>query len=557
MPDTYDYITLLCRLKAAQTRIKELESGERYIHLQELHQKEYMAYERKLRRLTQDLAAAHRETIRVRNYWFQVLEDMQRELEQAKRKAEQELKKMEKRALDAEKQRDDALDKAKEIRLQYYETAAELEEERGKNLKLRAQINRDYENSAIPSSKSIKRKKIANSREKTGRKPGGQPGHPGHRRKKQEPTQPVILLPAPEKVLEDSDFKKTGRTIIKQMMGIQVLLNVVEYHADIYYNTKTGERVHAAFPDGVVDEVNYDGSIRAFLFLLNNDCCVSIDKSRKFLSDLTGGKLNISKGMISKLSREFALKTVPERRATYADMLLSPVMHTDCTNAKENGKSCHVYVCAVPDGKVLYFAREKKGHEGIKGTVTEDYQGILVHDHDVTFYNYGADHQECLAHVLRYLKDSIENEPDRIWNKEMRSLVQEMIHFRKGFQPTQEPDLKKVSEFEKRYQKILETARKEYRDIPANDYYRDGYNLFLRMEKYMQNHLLFLHNSRVPATNNEAERLLRNYKRKQAQAVTFRSFESIDYLCQCMSMLVLMRLEESANIFDRVSKIFG
>ena len=78
----------------------------------------------------------------------------------------QEQKKMEKRALDAEKQRDDALDKAKEIRLQYYETAAELEEERGKNLKLRAQINRDYKNSSIPSSKSIKRKKIANSRKK-------------------------------------------------------------------------------------------------------------------------------------------------------------------------------------------------------------------------------------------------------------------------------------------------------------------------------------------------------------------------------------------------------
>ena len=257
MPDTYDYITLLCRLKAAQTRIKELESGERYIHL--------------------------------------------RELEHAKRKAEQELKKMEKRALDAEKQRDDALDKAKEIRLQYYETAAELEEERGKNLKLRAQINRDYENSAIPSSKSIKRKKIANSREKTGRKPGGQPGHPGHRRKKQEPTQPVILLPAPEKVLEESDFKKTGRTIIKQMMGIQVLLNVVEYHADIYYNTKTGERVHAAFPDGVVDEVNYDGSIRAFLFLLNNDCCVSIDRSdRRETEYLQGDDKQTQQGVCFK-----------------------------------------------------------------------------------------------------------------------------------------------------------------------------------------------------------------------------------------------------------------
>ena len=159
--------------------------------------------------------------------------------------------------------------------------------------------------------------------------------------------------------------------------------------------------------------------------------------------------------------------------------------------------------------------------------------------------------------MLRYLKDSIENEPDRTWNKEMRSLVQEMIHFRNGIQPPHKLDPKKVSEFEKRYQAVLETARREYGDIPANEYYKDGYNLFLRMEKYMQNHLLFLHDPRVPATNNEAERLLRNYKRKQAQAVTFRSFESIDHLCQCMSMLVLMRRKDPANIFDSVSRIFG
>lgn len=207
--------------------------------------------------------------------------------------------------------------------------------------------------------------------------------------------------------------------------------------------------------------------------------------------------------------------------------------------------------------KLFILHAEKKGHEGVKGTVAEDYQGILVHDHDITFYNYGEDHQECLAHVLRYLKSSIENEPDRTWNKKMHSLIQEMIHFRNKSQVPYTPETEKSSEFEKQYLKILETARKEYEDIPANTYYREGYNLFLRMEKYIRNHLLFLHDFRIPATNNEAERLLRNYKRKQAQAVTFRSFESIDYLCQCMSMLILMRLEEPENIFDRVSKIFG
>lgn len=79
--------------------------------------------------------------------------------------------------------------------------------------------------------------------------------------------------------------------------------------------------------------------------------------------------------MVSRLSREFALKTEAERRSAYADMLLSPVMHTDCTNARVNGESSYVFVCAVPDGGVLYFARGKKGHDGIKGTVVEDYQG--------------------------------------------------------------------------------------------------------------------------------------------------------------------------------------
>ena len=460
MPDAYDRITLLCRLKAAQTRNKELESGERYVRLKELHQKECRGYGSRILELQKEAADAHKETIRVRNYWFQVLEDMLLEFEKMQKKTKQELQEMEKRALKAEKQRDDALDKVKELQHQFYETAVRLEEEQGKNLKLRAQINRDYEDSSIPSSKTLRKKKITNSREKTGRKPGGQPGHKEHCRKKQEPTRPAVLLPPPEIVLEDNSFKKTSKTIIKQRVGIRMLLNVTEYHADVYYSSQTGERVHAPFPAGVIDDVNYNGSIRAFLFLLNNDCCTSIDKSRQFLSDLT-------------------------------------------------------------------------------------------------FYNYGTDHQECLAHVLRYLKGSMDNEPDRTWNKDMHSLVQEMIHFRNGLQPSEEPDPCKVSEFEERYRKILENARKEYEDVPANDYYRDGYNLFLRMEKYMQNHLLFLHDLRVPATNNEAERLLRNYKRKQAQAVTFRSFESIDYLCQCMSMLVLMRLEEPENIFDRVSRIFG
>ncbi len=464
---------------------------------------------------------------------------------------------MEQKLLQTEKQRDDALDKVTEQRHLIYALETELEEEKGKNLKLRAQINRDYENSSIPSSKVLNHKKISNSREKSGRKPGGQPGHKGHGRKKQEPTAAPILLPAPPEVLEDPNFKKTSKTIVKQLVNVRMVLDVTEYRADVYYNSQTGERIHAAFPDGIKDDVNYGGSVKAFLFLLNNDCCTSIDKSRKFLSDLTDGKLNISKGMINKLSREFSQKTEQERKRLFSDLLLSPVMHTDCTNAKENGKNAYVYICASPDGTAMYFARKRKGHEGVKGTPVEDYQGILIHDHDRTFYNYGTAHQECLAHILRYLKDSIDNEPDRTWNSQMRTLIQEMIHYRNSRERDVKPDAEKIRCFEERYCEILQKARDEYEYIPASDYYKDGYNLYRRMEEYKSSHLLFLTDYRVPTTNNEAERLLRRYKRKQQQAVSFRGFESIEYLCECMSMLIKIRQNEESNLFNRISQIFG
>lgn len=558
MSSSFGYITSLqYRLKAASTELEAFKSGKKYQDMENHYQKTVQALGRRIKELEKELAQSHRDMAAARENWFEIFEELEKEFNRKLSAANKKAQQMERRALKAEAERDEALDKVTDQRHKIYEAETQLEEEKGKNLKLRAQLNRDYENSSLTSAQTIRRKKICNSREKTGKKPGGQPGHKGHSRKKQVPTGEPILLSPPQEVLENRDFKKTSKTIVKQLVNIRLVLEVTEYHADVYCNPKTGERIHAQFPAGVVNEVNYGGSIKAFLFLLNNDCCTSIDKSRRFLSDLTDSKLNISKGMVSKLCREFAEKTEAERKKVFADLLSAPVMHTDLTTAKINGKSAYVCVCASPDGQTLYFVCEKKGHDSVKETPVEDYQGILVHDHDVTYYSYGSDHQECLAHILRYLKDSIQNEPDRTWNKEMRSLVQEMIHYRKGLEDSEECSPEKIAEFEDRYRAILQKAKEEYEYIPANDYYKDGYNLYIRMEQYMANHLLFLHDHRVPTTNNEAERLLRSYKRKQQQAVTFRSVESTEQLCQCMSMLVMMRREENTNLFDRVSQIFG
>lgn len=131
-----------------------------------------------------------------------------------------------------------------------------------------------------------------------------------------------------------------------------------------------------------------------------------------------------------------------------------------------------------------------------------------------------------------------------------------MIHYVNGVEPGGERDPVTICGYESRYDQILETALNEYADVPCSDYYRDGYNLTLRMKEYREAHLLFLHDSRVPATNNLAERLLRFIKRKQNQAVSLRSIKSLELLCDSMSVLFLMR-KEGGSLYDKVSTVFG
>jgi hypothetical protein len=264
--------------------------------------------------------------------------------------------------------------------------------------------------------------------------------------------------------------------------------------------------------------------------------------------------------MICGLTKEFSLKTKEEQQRDFMDLLCAPVMNTDFTSIRINGKNLNALVCANGN-TVQYYAREHKGHEGVRGTALELYQGIAVHDHDRTFYKYGSGHQECNDHPLRYLKGVAENEPGLKWSGLMRNLIQEMIHFGKHLDPEDmrnpdEIDPDRVMELEAKYDEILEIARKEYEYEPPSKYNMDGYNLYKRLRDYKKNHLLFLHDRRVPYTNSLSERLLRILKRKQQQVMTFRSFESFSYLCDCLGIIATLRSQEE-NLYQSASSIFS
>lgn len=542
------------KVKALSHRVALFESGEMYQRIVLEMEQEIKKRDRIIVGLRLELANTNADFVTFRNNWFEAERDYRKEFERELNTVKRQLKKMETRALKAEASRDKYADKFRDKCQELSKEKVKNYELQGMNKKLKITINRDYRNSSVPSSeKPYKRKKITNSRVSTGKKPGAQVGHKGHKRKKQTPTN-LIAIPTPVEYLDTTKYKPTGKTITKQLVNVEIRLNVDEYTTPEYRNLVTGQRVHAPFPVGLTNEVTYGGSIKALAFLLNSHCFVSFDKIRDLIRELTDGRLNLSKGMLSGINKDISEKTDEERKKIFEELLRVPVMNTDFTGVKVNGKNNNVIVCADSDN-VLYLPRKNKGHRGIKGTPIELYTGILVHDHDVTFYNYGGEHQECLSHVLRYLKSSMENEKNLEWNKEMYSLLQAMIHHSKKEHHDIQSYDKDIKEYQRQFLEVLEKAKDEYDYEPPSDYYKDGYNLYLRLEKYADNHLLFLFNPEVPTTNNLSERLLRTFKRKLKQMMTFRSFESLGYFCDVLSMVEKWRHDEE-NLFHKVSSLY-
>lgn len=173
--------TLQYRNRSLAKQVEAFQSGEKYIQMEAACQKLLRFHHREIKRLESELSRALSETITVRRYWGEIMDDLEKGYQKQIRRLKTELARLKKQNLELAGQRDAAKDKLRERTGQYYAAAAELEDERGKNKKLMAQVNRDFENSSLPSSlQAAGRKKIPNSREKSGRRPGEQPEHKGH-----------------------------------------------------------------------------------------------------------------------------------------------------------------------------------------------------------------------------------------------------------------------------------------------------------------------------------------------------------------------------------------
>ena len=288
-----EYIWFLqLRNKGLERKLETFRSGSAYTNLRKEYESVIRKKDTEINKLKKNLAASHSQNVTNREHWFEVTQDLEKEHAKALKRKDREIAALKKRVLEVERQKDQAKETLKEYREKYYQAGSELEEARGLIQKLTAQVNKDFQNSSIPSSsQGPGRKKIPNGRQKTGRKPGGQPGHKGHRITRQTPTE-TTHLPEPEEFANHPDYYPTGDIKKRQKIILMISVEISEMAATIYRNRKTGSRVHADFPEGYDTDVTYDSSVKAFAFLLANEGNMSAGKIRSILREVSHGKLN-------------------------------------------------------------------------------------------------------------------------------------------------------------------------------------------------------------------------------------------------------------------------
>ncbi len=107
----FDIATLQYRLKNMTQKVKEFESGERYVRMRQEFRSVFREQNRTIKKLESELAKAHSETVTVRNIWSEVMDDLVAGYKKETLSLRRENERLMKRTAEAERQRDEALGK--------------------------------------------------------------------------------------------------------------------------------------------------------------------------------------------------------------------------------------------------------------------------------------------------------------------------------------------------------------------------------------------------------------------------------------------------------------
>lgn len=397
---------------------------------------------------------------------------------------------------------------------------------------LQDRLHKDSHNSHLPPSSDRFHRQPKSLRKKSGKKAGGQVGHPGSTLQL-SPTPDTVIVHAVEQCYHcQQDLRAVESLQVERRQVIDLppkRVLVIEHQAQQKYCPACHEISAAAFPVDVRAPVQYGAAFGAVGVYLVQQQLLPYERACEVMQDLLGPSMCI--GTLQGLVQRCAEQLCPVEQQIKAALSRVPVLHQDETGLYVAGKRHWMHVSAT-EQLTHYAVHAKRGKEALDAIgILPQFQGISVHDGFRSYWLYLCQHALCNVHHLRELT-FLHEEQQQAWAGQMKDLLLESKAAveqarslgRQSLHPLE------VADWKARYAAILAEGYQANPPDPPPEVGQRGRrkqsparNLLDRLSKHQEAVLAFLDNFAVPFDNNLAERDLRMVKVQQKISGCFRS----------------------------------
>jgi transposase len=416
---------------------------------------------------------------------------------------------------------------------------------------LKRQLGQNSRNSSKPPSSDSPFTKPApkSLQRKSGKKPGGQPGHPGstlalvdnpNERKRHEPDAcsgcGTGLVDAPEVGVER-----------RQVFDLPPITVRVVEHQLIARRCRCGTTTCGTAPEGVVASVQYGSRITAIILYLYVGQFLSKKRTAQALAELFGTP--VSEGTVAAVTKRAA-----DGLDEFLDVVGERIAEADVAGFDETGLrvagELHWVHCARTDRYTLITCHRGRGQDGIDhaGVLTR-FGGVAVHDAWAPYDTYvNADHQLCCAHALRELQavtdsatDTADPEVEWCWATQaadalvaMHKLITDAIATGATTPDTETQralDQQIVFYHSAVQIGVNQTAARTTKTMQKHN------ALSRRLLDRQDDYLRFTQDWRIPADNNGSERDIRMIKLRQKVSGCLRTLIGARQFCAIRSYL--------------------
>jgi transposase len=298
-----------------------------------------------------------------------------------------------------------------ELERQLSAALARIEQQDARIAELEAQLRSTSRNSSKPPSSDPPGAPPRKS-EPTGRKPGGQPGHKGHKRELLPPDKvsEVVAVPAPERCTGCTGpllrLEGASPARVHQVVELpRVVPEVKQYELHAGWCAGCNAWRCAPLPAGV-PEGNFGPRLTGFIALATGRFRLSKRLVQELLEDVLGVELGL--GSVSNLEQTVSRALEAPVQEARAYVQTQPAVHQDETGWWQKHARAWLWVASTA-AVAVFLIVNSRGKAVAQAMLGEHFRGTLISDRWCAYnWVHVLNRQVCWAHLVREFEGFIE-----------------------------------------------------------------------------------------------------------------------------------------------------